>query len=75
MTLAALNRRIISSADCNWLKSQEINREVTSQPVFSLQKVLRNFLKSFSWAGKCFFADKSEYRTQELTSCIMVFIP
>jgi len=46
--LAALNRHNIWSEDYNWLKSQEINREVISQPVFEFQKVLRNFLKSVS---------------------------
>jgi len=34
-------------------KGQRINREVISQSVLVVQNVVRNFLRSFRWAGKC----------------------
>jgi len=73
--LAALNRHTIWSADYNWLKSQEVNQEVLSQPALGFQSVLRKFLKSFRWARKRFFADWSEYCTQELVNCIRPGVP
>jgi len=47
ITRATLNRQIISSgAISGSSKGERINREIISQPVFVVQRVVRNFLKS-----------------------------
>jgi len=54
-------------------RGQRINREVISQPVLVVQKVVRNFFKISGELEK-FVANWRERSTQEIISCVMVFI-
>jgi len=55
ITPAALNGRIISSADYHWLKQGPVNqsRGHLSASRSGPKGIVINFLKSFRWARKC----------------------
>jgi len=67
ITRAALNRHIISSTECNRLKQEPANQlGDISQPVLLVQKVVRNFLKSFRWARKSLFQTEENVARKKL---------
>jgi len=47
-------------------KDRQINQEGISQPVLAVQKVVRNFLKSFRWATKCLFQNEVNVARKKL---------
>jgi len=68
VTPAALNRRIISSADYHWLKQGPVNqsRGHLSASRSGPEGIVRNFLKSFRWARKCLLQTEENVARKKL---------